>query len=165
MTLEIIPPPVFFDFAADPLPEVLPRPFDVVFFCDDELARADLTPLLFEFFAPPDAVRLPAAPLFVPVEDFDPPEFDAVVERAVELLVAAFVEVPADLEAPVLLADELFVPALFLDPPVDAVPDLFPPWLDLDDDFDPESDFFAPPFDAVDLDELFAVAISCISIG
>ena len=94
--------------------------------------------------APPAAVRLPAAPLLVAVDVFEPPDFDALVERAVEDLEAAFLLVPADLDAPVLLVPELLDVELFFEPPVFAEADLLPPWLDPDDDF---------------VDELFAVAI------
>lgn len=120
-------------------------------------------PLLFEDLAPPDAVRFPAAPLLVPVEVLEPPDFEEVADRAADDFDAAFLAVPADFEAPVLLAVELFDVAPFREPPVDAVPDLFPPCVDFDEDFELEVDFFAPPLTAADLDELFAVAISFIS--
>ena len=81
----------------------------------------------FDCFAPPDAVRLPAAPLLVPVEVLDPPRFDAVLDDAVVRFEVAFLAVPADFEAPVRLALELFEFALFFDPPVFDVADLLPP--------------------------------------
>ncbi len=91
---------------------------------------------------------MPAAPLLVAVEVLEPPDFEAVAERAVEDLEAAILVVPADLEDPVLLVRELLEVELFVEPPVFAEADLFPPWLDLEEDF---------------VDELFAVAIGCFS--
>ena len=156
-------PPLFFlvrEPELSPAEVLLPSPDDFpdpVLFVPVDLAF----PL--DCLAPPDAVRLPAAPLLVAVEVFEPPDFEAVTERTVEVFDPAFLLVPADVDAPVLLVPELFEVELLFEPPVFAVADLFPPWLDLEDDLVAEADRDPVPFEADDPDfafvELFAAAI------
>jgi hypothetical protein len=163
VTDAMIPPS--FDRASDPLPDDLALPFEEVFLAVARPLPADFdTPL--DCFAPPDAVRLPAAPLFVPVEVLEPPDLEAAADLAVPPFDPADFVVPAVLEAPVLLIPELLDEELLFEPPVFAVPDLEPPWLDDEDDFAAGPDLDPPLFEpepSVDLDlvfdELFAVAI------
>ena len=147
VTDETIPPLFFLAGVPEPLPDeaLLPLP-------EDFLAAVVLVPVEravpLDRLAPPDAVRLPAPPLFVAVEVFEPPDFEAVAERAVEAFEPAFLFVPVDLDAPLLVIPELFEVELLLEPPVFAVADFLPPWLDLEVDL---------------VDELFAVAICYFS--
>ena len=141
------PPSFFLPFALTPLPADLVLPEGAVFLEEVVWFPVDLAVPL-DCFALPAAVRLPAAPLLVAVEVFEPPDIDAVADRADEVLEAVFLLVPADLEAPVLLVPELLEVELLVEPPVFAEADLFPPWLDLEEDL---------------VDELFAVAIGCFS--
>lgn len=143
VTVARMPPLFFFLRSLEPFPVVLALPEGAAFRDAVVWVPADRAVPL-DCLAPPDAVRFPAAPLLAAVDDFEPPDFDAAAERAVEDLDAVFLLVPADLDAPVLVVPEDFAVELFLEPPAFADADLFPPWLDLDDDF---------------VDELFAVAI------
>jgi hypothetical protein len=117
--------------------------FAVVLFADaraaveppDDFEAAELFDLVeppeFDFpadcFAPPEAVRFPAAPLFVPVDVLDPPRADAVEAFEVPPLDVAFLAVVAIFDAPVLELLELFAPELLFDPPVFPVEDLLFP--------------------------------------
>lgn len=163
VTDAMIPPLLLREF--DRLPEAFDFPFEVVFLAVARLLPADLeTPL--DCLAPPDAVRLPAAPLLVPVEVFEPPDLEADADLEVPPLDPAVLPLAGVLEAPVLLIPELLDEELLFEPPVFAVPDLLPPWLVDEDDFAAGDDFDPPLFEpepAVDLDlvvdVLFAVAI------
>jgi len=75
-------------------------------------------------FAPPAAVRLPAPPLLVAVDVFDPPRFDEVVALATVFFDADFFDFVSAVEAPVLEELEDFAFVLFLELPVFAVEDL-----------------------------------------
>ena len=142
----MIPPFGFFVRAADPFPLELDLLLAIVLFA---------VPVVF---APPDAVRLPAPPLFVAVEVFEPPERDAVADLAAPAFEPAFFDVPGDFDAPVLLAPLLFEAVLLLDPPVFDEADFLLPWLDFDDDPD-LADVVLP----VDFEVVFAVAIFGVS--
>jgi hypothetical protein len=82
---------------------------------------------LADCLAPPEAVRLPAPPLFVAVDVLEPPEREAVADFAAPAFDPAFLAVLADLEAPVLLVPELLEVALLFEPPVVDVADLLLP--------------------------------------
>lgn len=169
LTVSIMPPFVFPAFPFELFARLPLLPLAVVF-----LARAVFEAL--DCLAPPAAVRLPAAPLLLAVDDLDLPERDAVADREPAAFEAAFLLVPADLDAPVLLAPEPFDAVLFFAPPDFAAADLFPFWLDFEDEL--EAVFLVPPdveadfvpeerepeldFDLV-LVELVAVAIVYIS--
>jgi hypothetical protein len=75
-------------------------------------------------FAPPEAVRFPAAPLLVPVELLDPPRAEDVEALAVPPFEPALLAAVDVFDAPVLELLELFAPELLLEPPVVAVADL-----------------------------------------
>lgn len=75
-------------------------------------------------FAPPDAVRFPAAPLLVPVDVLDPPRAEAVEALAVPPLEPDLFAVVEVFDAPVLELLELFAAELLFEPPVFAVADL-----------------------------------------
>lgn len=143
MTVAIIPPSLFLVLDLAPFPEDLDLAAGAVFLEEVAWVPVDLAVPL-DCFAPPDVVRLPAAPLLVAVEVFEPPDFEAVADLEVVAFEADFLLVPADLDAPVLLVPELREVELFFELPVFAVADLFPPWLDFKGDL---------------VDELFAVAI------
>ena len=103
-----------------------PFPFDLPRAAVFLAPPLDLAPPA-DCLAPPDAVRLPAPPLFVAVDVFEPPDREEVADFAAAALVLAFLAVPGDFEAPVLLAlDDLDAELLFA-PPVLEVADLFPP--------------------------------------
>ena len=147
VTVEIMPLSLFLVPDLVPPPEDLDLAEDAVFLEEVDWVPVDLAVPL-DCFAPPDAVRLPAAPLLVAVEVFEPPDFEAFADLEVVAFEADFLLVPAELDAPVLLVPELREVELFFELPVFAAADLFPPWLDLEDDL---------------VDELFAVAIGCFS--
>jgi hypothetical protein len=122
VTFWMMPPSVFFDRVDVPFPFDFDLPLAAVFFA----VPVVLVPPA-DCLAPPEAVRLPAPPLFAAVDVFEPPEREAVADLAAPAFEPAFLAVPVDLEAPVLLVAELFEAALLFEPPVFDVADLLPP--------------------------------------
>ena len=117
----MIPPFDLFDRPDDPLPPDFDLPLAVVF----RAVPVALVPDA-DCLAPPDAVRLPAPPLLVAVEVLEPPDRDAVADLAAPAFEPAFLAVPGDFEAPVLLVEELLDPVLLFEPAVFDVA-AFPP--------------------------------------